>query len=354
MIAPSMTGLFDRLGLGGGAFALDHPWALLLLPLPLLLRWLLPPWRDQQRALRLPALRRLAGEAARPLPPAPRPRAWQAGLALLAWALLVLAVADPVRIEPPVTRQTSGRDLMLALDLSGSMETEDFAAPDGSRMSRVAAAQGVLRDFIARRRGDRIGLIVFGSAAFVLAPFSDDHDTVLALMAETAPRMAGPQTMIGEAIGLAAQSFEKAKAQGRLLVLLTDGNDTGSKVPPLRAAQIAAGMGVRIYTVSMGDPQAVGEAALDIPALEAVARAGAGRHFHATNRASLEGIYAEIDRIEPQVFDSISSRPRTPLFPWPLGGFALIAVLLHLLGASRSLRGARPWPAAVPPVREPA
>ncbi|WP_145145141.1 VWA domain-containing protein [Roseomonas gilardii] len=333
-----MTALLERLGLGAGQLVLDHPWALLLLPLPLLLRWWLPPWRDQQRALRLPALQRLAGTAARPLPPAPRLRRWQAGLALLAWALLVLAVAAPVRIEPPVTRQASGRDLMLALDLSGSMETQDFAAPDGTRLTRVAAAQGVLRDFIARRKGDRSGLIVFGSAAFVLAPFSDDHATVLALLAETAPRMAGPQTMIGEAIGLAAQGFEKAGAQGRLLVLLTDGHDTGSKVPPLRAAQIAAGMGVRIHTVSMGDPQAVGEAALDIPTLEGIAKAAGGRHFHATDRASLEGIYAEIDRIEPQVFDTTAFRPRTPLFPWPLGGFALLAAALHLLAAVRPLR----------------
>ncbi|MBC9207450.1 VWA domain-containing protein [Roseomonas aerophila] len=338
-----MTALLDRAGLG--SLVLGHAWVLALLPLPLLLHWLLPPWRDRQFALRMPGLQRLVGDTAHPLPPAPRQRPWQAVLALLAWALLLLALADPVRIEPPVTRQTSGRDLMLALDLSGSMETEDFVRPDGARTSRVVAAQAVLRDFIARRRGDRLGLIVFGSAAFVLAPFSDDHDTVLALLAEAAPRMAGPQTMIGEAIGLAAQSFEKAAAKGRLLVLLTDGNDTGSKVPPLRAAQIAAGLGIRVYTVSMGDPQAAGEAALDIPALEAVSAATGGQHFHATDAASLEGIYAQIDRIEPQVFDTQSSRPRTPLFHWPLAGFALIALLLqwsavHHLTALRRPRDA--------------
>jgi Ca-activated chloride channel family protein len=338
-----MTALLERVGLG--STVLEHPWVLALLPLPLLLHWLLPPWRDQRFALRLPALKRLAGAAARSLPSSPRPRLWQAILALLAWVLLLLALAAPVRIEPPVTRQTSGRDLMLALDLSGSMDTQDFAALDGTRTSRVQAAQAVLRDFIARRKADRLGLIVFGSAAFVLAPFSDDHDTVLALLADTAPRMAGPQTMIGEAIGLAAQSFEKAAAKGRLLVLLTDGNDTGSKVPPLRAAQIAAGLGIRIYTVSMGDPQTAGEAALDIPALEAVSATTGGQHFHATDAASLEGIYAQIDRIEPQVFDTRSSRPRTSLFHWPLAVFALIALLLQWLGARhastvRSLRDA--------------
>jgi Ca-activated chloride channel family protein len=335
-----MTALLERAGLG--SVVLEHPWVLALLPLPLLLHWLLPPWRDRQFALRLPGLRYLAGDTLRPLPPAPHPRPWQAILALLAWVLLLLALAAPVRIEPPVTRQSSGRDLMLALDLSGSMDTQDFAAPDGTRTSRVVAAQAVLRDFIARRKGDRMGLIVFGSAAFVLAPFTDDQDTVLALLAEAAPRIAGPQTMIGEAIGLAAQSFEKAAAKGRLLVLLTDGNDTGSKVPPLRAAQIAAGLGIRIYTVSMGDPQAVGEVALDIPALEAVSAATGGQHFHATDAASLEGIYAQIDRIEPQVFDTQSSRRRTPLFHWPLAGFALVALLLQGLAARHAAAGSRP------------
>ncbi|MBC9175678.1 vWA domain-containing protein [Pseudoroseomonas ludipueritiae] len=328
-----MTALAEQLGLS--ALVLAHGWVLALLPLPWLLRLLLPVWRDRRWALRFPALRRLAADAARPLPPDPTRRLWQHCLSAAAWLLLLLALAAPQRLEPPVTRQSSGRDLMLALDLSGSMETQDFTTPAGTRESRLSAAQAVLRDFIARRPADRIGVIVFGSAAFVLAPFSDDHDTLLELLAEVQPRLAGPQTMIGEAIGLAAQSFEKAEAQGRLLILLTDGNDTGSKVPPLRAAQIAAGLGIRIYAVSMGDPAAVGEAALDIPGLEAIAAAAGGRHFHATDAASLAGIYAEIDRIEPQRFASQVAQPRAPLFHWPLAGFALLAMAALLATAMR-------------------
>jgi Ca-activated chloride channel homolog len=322
-----MTALFERAGLG--ELVLDRPWVLVLLPLPFLIRWVLPVWRDQRRMLRLPALAQLTNMGDRRIASAARPSVLTLAVALAAWALLVLASANPVRIEPPVTKQISGRDLMLAVDLSGSMETPDFVAADGSRVTRVQAAQSVLVDFIGRRQADRIGLIVFGSAAFVLAPFTNDHDSVLALLRDIAPRMAGPQTMIGDAIGLAAQQFEKAGARGRLLVLLTDGNDTGSRVPPRRAAEIAGGMGVRIYTVSMGDPSAVGETALDIPALEAIAKTTGGQHFHAVDRNSLEQIYHQIDAVEPEVFDSVSSRPRVQLFQWPLGAFALLVLALY-------------------------
>ena len=311
--------------------ALDHPWALLLLPLPLFARLLLPAYRERGVALRMPFLARLAGTDAAPPAEAPRPRPWRMALAVLAWALLVIALAAPVRIEPPVTRETGGRDVLLALDLSGSMETQDMPASGGGAMlSRVDAAREVLKEFIGRRKDDRLGLIVFGTAAFVLAPFTRDHATLLALLDEAFPRMAGPQTMIGDALGLAAQTFERAEVTGRLLVLLTDGNDSGSRVPPQRAAEIAARLGVKVYAVSLGDPQAVGEAALDLPALEAVARATGGAHFHAGDPEALSEVYRRIDAMEPTPAQTVSWRPRTPLFVLPLAGFALLAALLAI------------------------
>lgn len=316
---------------------LDHPWALMLLPLPLAAWLLLPAYREQSVALRMPFLARLAGDGAPP-PEAPRPSWLRVLLAALAWALLVLALAAPVSIEPPITRQTGGRDVLLALDLSGSMETRDMAGPDGAMLTRVDAARAVLKDFIARRKDDRLGLIVFGTSAFVLAPFTHDHAVLASLLDETVPRMAGPQTMIGDAIGLAAQSFERAQVSGRLLVLLTDGNDTGSRVPPARAAEIAGRLGVRIYTVSLGDPSAMGEAALDIPALEEIARGTGGAHFHASDPAALSDIYRSIDAMEPTSAQAVSWRPRTPLFDWPLGAFALIAAFLLLTPDLRALR----------------
>ena len=158
------------------------------------------------------------------------------------------------------------------------------------------------------------------------------------LLDETTPRMAGPQTMIGDAIGLAAQSFERAQVTGRLLVLLTDGNDTGSRVPPRRAAEIAARLGVRIHAVSLGDPAAVGESALDIATLEDIARATGGAHFHAGDPGALAEVYRRIDAMEPTPAQSVSWRPRTPLFAWPLAGFALLAA--WLLVVPRRLRPA--------------
>ena len=317
--------------------AFDHPWAFALLPLPLLLRLLLPAYREQRVALRMPFLTRLAGDDAPP-PKAPRAGWLRLVLATVAWLLLVTAVAAPVRIEPPITRDTGGRDVLLALDLSGSMDTQDMAGPDRRQVSRLDAARSVLKTFIARRKDDRLGLIVFGSAAFTLAPFTRDHAVLDGLLDETFPRMAGPQTMIGDAIGLAAQSFERAQAQGRLMILLTDGNDTGSRVAPIRAAEIAARIGVKIYTVSLGDPAAVGEAALDIPTLEAIAQVTGGAHFHATDPAALSEIYRRIDAMEPTPAQSQSWRPRTPLFPWPLAGFAILAALLLLVPDLRASR----------------
>ncbi|NOG69116.1 VWA domain-containing protein [Roseicella sp. DB1501] len=314
--------------LGSDQFALDHPWALALLPLPLLAWLLLPAYRPPGVALRLPALGRLTAGAGAAPPAAARLGRWRAAMALLAWALLVIALAAPVRIEPPLTRETGGRDVLLALDLSGSMATEDMAGPDGGRLSRLDAARAVLKQFVARRKDDRLGLIVFGSAAFVLAPFTRDHDALLALLDETFPRMAGPQTMLGDAIGLAAQSFERAQVSGRLLVLLTDGNDTGSRVPPARAAAIAAGFGVKIDAVSLGDPAAAGETALDLAALDAIAAATHGAHLHADDPAALAEAYRQIDAMEPTPAQAVSWRPRSPLFAWPLGGFAGLAVLL--------------------------
>ena len=317
--------------------ALDHPWAFALLPLPLLLRFLLPAYRDQRVALRMPFLTQLAGAGAQP-PDAPRAGPLRLTLAGIAWALLLSAIAVPVRIEPPITRESGGRDVLLALDLSGSMETQDMPGPDGGTTSRLDAARAVLKEFVSRRKDDRLGLIVFGNAAFVLAPFTHDHKVLTALLDETVPRMAGPQTMIGDAIGLAAQSFERAQVGGRLLVLLTDGNDTGSRVPPGRAAEIAGRLGVRIYTVSLGDPTTAGEVALDIPALEEIARATGGAHFHANDPAALSEIYRRIDWMEQTPAQSQSWRPRTPLFAWPLGGFALLAALLLLAPDLRALR----------------
>jgi Ca-activated chloride channel family protein len=246
---------------------------------------------------------------------------------VLGWLALVVALARPVWMDEPMVRELPMRDLLVALDLSGSMETMDFTDESGQTSDRLTAAKQVLDQFLSRREGDRAGLIFFGSAAFVQAPFTQDLDVVRELLDEARVRMLGPRTMLGDAIGVAIQLFERSEVEERVLIVLTDGNDTGSMVPPLRAAEIAQDNGVTIYTVAMGDPEAAGEQALDEVTLKAVADTTGGEFFHAEDRQDLERIYQALDRLNPKQVESLSYRPEHELYFWPLG----FAIILNLL-----------------------
>jgi Ca-activated chloride channel family protein len=222
------------------------------------------------------------------------------------------------------------------------MDTRDFVDPEGNRIDRLEAVKQVLDDFIARREGDRIGLIVFGDAAHLQVPFTLDHDTCRLLLDQTRIGMVGQQTMLGDAIGLAIQLFEAGEAEERVLILLTDGNDTGSKVPPTKAARIAADRGVTIHTVGVGDPAASGDDLVDVEALQGVASVTGGQAFMAENRSELEEIYAQLDAIEPQEINTLSYRPRTPLFQYPVGAATVLIFVYHLIMAlAASLRRRR-------------
>ena len=316
--------------------SLAHPWLLLLLPLPLLARMLLPAHRATRPAVRLPFLHQLAeATGTRPESGAAvrRRSRIQAVLFVLIWVLVLLALARPQLLEPPVTRQVPTRDLLLTVDLSGSMEAEDFAAPDGTRIDRLRAVKQVLGDFLTRRDGDRVGLIVFGNAAFVQAPFTQDLDAVRQLLDETRPRMAGPRTAFGDAIGLGLTLFDRSEVEQRVMIALTDGNDTGSQVPPAEAARIAADRGITIHTVAIGDPESVGEQALDQQSLKAVAEVTGGRYFFAADQTSLEGIYDTLDQLETREVETISHRPRRDLYHWPLAAALLLGLGYHLAAA---------------------
>ncbi len=319
---------------------LASPLWLLLLPLPWLIARLLPAHRERVVSVRAPFVDRLAellGE--RPEAGAPRsatPRG-QRLLGLLVWALLVLAMARPVWLEDPVTRTRPMRDLLVAVDLSGSMETEDFTDAAGRTVDRLTAVKEVVGAFLDRRVDDRVGLVVFGSAAFVQVPFTEDHEVLRQLLEETSVRMAGPRTMLGDAIGLSITLFERSELEERLLIVLTDGNDTGSQVPPQRAAEIARDKGVVIHAIAVGDPKAAGEEALDEAALRAVAETTGGRAYHAADRGELEAIHAELDRLTPRKVETWSHRPQRELFVWPLGA-ALVASLAHHGWAARPRR----------------
>ncbi len=319
---------------------LAHPWLLLLLPLPVLVVWGVPALQRKRVAVRVPNLQRLArvtGGTPAPGAVVVRRGALQTALLAVVWALVVVALAQPQHILPPITKELPTRDLLLAVDLSGSMEARDFTDASGAVVERLDAVKQVLDGFLARRDGDRVGLLVFGTAAFVQAPFTADLDVVRELLGETRVRMAGPQTVIGDAIGLALTVFERSEVEERVLILLTDGNDTGSLVPPERAAEIARDQGVVIHTVAVGDPAAVGEDALDAESLAAVARKTGGRAYFAGDREGLEGIYVELDALNPRRVETLSHRPRQDRFHWPLGG--AVGLVLAVL-AARELRGA--------------
>ncbi len=325
---------------------LAHPWLLVLIALPLVLRALLPAYRQSRAAVVVPFLDRLAALTGRsPTHGAvvARAPALQRIVLWCVWACVVLALARPQRLEPGITRTVPTRDLLLAVDLSGSMETKDFTDSSGRQVDRLTAVKQVLDDFLARRKGDRVGLIFFGSAAFVQAPFTDDLGALRALLDEAQVRMAGPQTAFGDAIGLALSVFEHDPAvRDRVLIALTDGNDTGSQVPPREAAAIAHDRGITIHTIAVGDPTAAGEEALDEDTLRAVAAATGGRYSRANDGAALARIYDDIDRLGTREAQTITHNPRVDLFFWPLAAGLVLSLAWHLAWAIRT--SVRRWP----------
>lgn len=313
------------------------PWLLLALPLPLLLRWLLPPRRDPAAAaLRVPYGTRLDSIAG-----ATGPGRWHGvrWLAWLAWALLCVAAARPQQLGPIVQPPQAGRDLMLAVDLSGSMGEQDMQL-GGGMVDRLTAAKAVLADFLDRRAGDRVGLIVFGQRAFVLTPLTLDRDTVRQQLEDSMVGLVGRETAIGDAIALAVKRLRDQPSGQRLLILLTDGVNTAGVLEPGKAAELARDEGVRIHTIAFGGSGAglnifgvpirvPGDTMTDEAGLKRIADLTGGRAFRAQDTEQLAQIYAEIDRLEPVERPGRSVRPRVERYAWPLGlalGFGLLAL----------------------------
>lgn len=327
------------------------PWAFALAPLPLLLRVLLPPRAHRDAALLVPfslPWRSVEDSAAG--------GAGQRGALLLlalAWVCLLAALARPTWVGEPVALPNEGRDLMLAVDISGSMRVEDMRV--GNELARrIDAVKIVGGQFIERRRGDRVGLILFGSRAYVQSPLSYDTRTVDRFLKEAQIGFAGQETAIGDALGLAVKRLRERPAESRVLVLLTDGQDTASSVDPLEAAALAASLDIRVHTIGIGAdsltvPGILGSrfgsrrvnpsADLDEATLEAIAARTGGRYFRARDPQELEAIYREIDRLEPVETDTATFRPRRSLLHWPLA----LAVFASFLLALREARGSSGW-----------
>ena len=328
-------------------WSLAWPWALLALPLPLLVRRFLPEARGLSEAgLRVPNLSSF--ETLRDRSDSEQLLNWRVWIAVLAWCLLVLAAARPERIGDELDVPVAGRNLMLAVDLSGSMDQKDFELA-GRRVDRLTATKAVASDFIERREGDRIGLILFGERAYLQVPLTLDRDTVKILLLEAEIGLAGEKTAIGDAITLAVRRVheQKADAGEQVLVLLTDGANTAGEVQPLKAAELAQQVGLRIYTIGIGAEtmdvsslvggrRAINPSAdLDEATLTQIAQLTGGRYFRATDTASLQDIYALVDDLEPVEEPESGFRPVKSYYFWPLGialsliGLLCIATLLQ-------------------------
>jgi Ca-activated chloride channel family protein len=304
-----------------------HLWIFALLPLPWLLRRVLPARPASRLAVRVPFGERLRAARADGGSVSQATKMGSAYvLPALIWLLVLCALSRPQWLEPPITKDQPTRDLLLLVDLSGSMRQEDFTNAAGEKVDRLTAVKEVLGDFLTKREGDRVGLVVFGDAPFLQAPFSTDLNLSRQLLDESAIGMAGPRTAFGDAIGLGINLFEKSDAPAKTIIALTDGNDTKSQVPPTEAARVAKQRNIRIHTVAIGDPTTVGEEKLDEETLRNVSQFSDGSYFFAANRQELAGIYDELDKIETRQVNVISHRPRNDLFFWPL----LAAVLLWI------------------------
>ncbi len=311
-------------------------WLFILLPLPALVRWWLKPVeRDAGLALRVPFLDDFQQQGGKLLS-----RSWQGILALvlatLAWLMLVTAAARPVWIGEAMTLPVAGRDLMMAVDLSGSMQEQDFIL-NGQVVDRLIATKAVAGEFVRERKGDRIGLVLFGDQAYLQAPLTFDRETVLQLLNESVIGLAGERTAIGDAIGLALKRLQNSPEKNRVLILMTDGANTAGSVSPLEAAEMAAAAGLKIYTVGIGSEsdemrdmfgfQLLNpNADLDEKTLKSIAEKTGGKYFRARDTEEFQRIYAELDRLEPVEKATEHWRPQQELFRWPL----LLAFVLAL------------------------
>ncbi len=319
------------------------PWVFVLLPLPWLAYKLLPPARDsQQAALRVPYIQDFALGQGTGRQTRKRLPLW---LYLIGWLALITAAARPQYVGEAIELPVSGRDLMLAIDLSGSMKTRDFII-NGNVVDRLTATKIVASDFIERRVGDRIGLILFGEQAYLQAPLTFDRETVKTLLMEAALGLAGKATAIGDAIGLALKRLLQNDAHPqqpsqKVLILLTDGESNAGAIDPIQAAELAAREDMKIYTIGIGANRGMSgfglglmqgfNSELDEATLKAIAHKTGGEYFRAHNVKELEKIYRILDRLEPVEQETRSYRPRRSLFVWPLAIALGAATLISLI-----------------------
>ena len=325
------------------------PFAFALLPLPVLARRYWRSAEQRQTALTVPSLGAFRLQSDTGPERLGNRFPWRVLLLWFVWLALVTALARPQWTGDPVALPTTGRDLMLAVDISGSMGTEDMEI-GGEFVDRLAVVKRVVTDFIAARQGDRLGLILFGTNAYLQAPLTFDLQTVDRLLTEAPVGIAGGKTAIGDAIGLAVKRLRQRPEGDRVLILLTDGANNVGEVAPVKAAELAAGEDIRIYTIGVGAdelrmPSIFGtfgsrlvnpSADLDENTLTRIAELTGGRYFRARNTEGLAEVYAIIDALEPVEQDPETYRPTAALYYWPMGLAWFLFCLLLVLDFRRA------------------
>lgn len=316
------------------------PLAFLLLPVPFIVRFVLKPTDPGvSGALRVPFFKSVFGGASSSSGPENR-RPWKLILASLIWVLLVTALARPAFVGPEVPLPAEGRDVMLAIDLSGSMDEKDFEV-GGRPSTRLHVVKATADTFIESRKGDRVGLVLFSDRAYLQAPLTFDRNAVRDLLDEAEVGLTGQKTAIGDAIAISLKRLKDRPENGRVLVLLTDGANNSGVMEPLKAATIAQDLGIKIYTIGVGansmmvdtgfGRQMVNPSAdLDEGVLREIADMTGGQYFRATDVNGLATIYREIDRLEPVAGEPVHIRPEVALYYWPAGAALVLAGLFAL------------------------
>lgn len=333
--------------------SLGYPWVLVIALLPLLLQWRRPARRPVDAPV-LPTGHWLSGLPGVSHQGSATPR-WRRLLLAVLWLLLVLALARPQYVGEQVQLPVTGRDLMLVVDISPSMDERDMVI-QGRSINRLQAVKYVLNDFISRRKGDRLGLILFGTEPYIQAPLTFDLETVRALMQESGVGMAGRATAIGDAIGLAVKRLRDRPREQRVVVLLTDGANTAGEISPDKATEIAAAAGVRVYTIGIGADTMLQRGLLgsrrvnpsrdlDEGLLTRMAQATGGQYFRARNLPELEMIYDSINQLEAIELEGKFYRPVTELFVWPAGFTTGLWLILALASLAVRRRRSRAEPA---------
>jgi Ca-activated chloride channel family protein len=314
-------------------FEIAYKWVFWLLPLPLLLYWLLPAMRRRRAALIVPFFNKATIISHQH----PKRRAWVTRRNILAWvaligcwACLLTAASSPRYVGKPAKKTKTVRNFLIVADISFSMAERDWII-DGERMSRWDAIKFIMKDFVANRKSDQVGLVMFGSNPYLQAPLTTDLQAITWLMDQTEVGMAGQMTSIGDAIAFSTRVLKEDTIKQKVMLLLTDGIDAGNNILPLDAAQQAKKDSIIIFTLGIGQAKGSGGYDLDEKTLKEIANVTGGQYFNAMNEGQLKNVYSTLDKLQPVQYDEETYRPVTLLYYYPLLAAVLLGLLFHFL-----------------------